>query len=89
MSRKRRIEYRAVSDLRPYPKNVRIHPARQINLLVKSIRKFKMTTALVIDEGNVILAGLPGSSKGRISGSSGNRASWPFGCREARLCACR
>ena len=55
--RRRQIEYRKVSELKPHPKNVRAHPAKQINLLVKSIKQFGVTNPPLIDENDVILAG--------------------------------
>jgi len=55
--RRRQIEYRKVSELKPHPKKVRAHPAKQINLLVKSIKQFGVTNPPLIDENDVTLAG--------------------------------
>ena len=55
--RRRQTEYRKVSELKPHPKNVRAHPAKQINLLVKSIKQFGFTNPPLIDENDMTLAG--------------------------------
>jgi ParB-like chromosome segregation protein Spo0J len=54
---RRPIEYRKISEPKRHPKNVRTHPAKQIHLLVKSIKQFGFTNPILIDEKNVILAG--------------------------------
>src|SRR5262245_55291083 len=51
------IEYLPVEDLKPDPHNPRKHPERQINLLVASICQFGFVGAIIVDEGNVIIAG--------------------------------
>jgi DNA methylase/ParB-like nuclease domain len=49
------IAYRPISDLKPDPKNARIHKPRQINLLAKSIESFGFNVPILIDgEGNVL-----------------------------------
>lgn len=51
------IEYVAVGDLKPDPRNARKHPDSQIDLLAASFRQFGFAGAIVIDEGNVIISG--------------------------------
>jgi DNA modification methylase len=57
MQQPRGIEFRKSSVLKPHPRNVRKHPAKQIDLLVKSFKQFNVTQPPLIDENNVILAG--------------------------------
>ena len=51
------LESRKIGAIRPHPKNVRTHPRKQQDRLVESIREFGFTSPILIDEGNVILAG--------------------------------
>ncbi len=51
------IIIKKVSELKLYDKNHRIHPKKQIDLLVKSIEKFGFTTPVLIDEDNEVIAG--------------------------------
>src|SRR5437660_4380710 len=51
------LESREIGAIRPHPKNVRTHPKKQKDRLVESIREFGFTSPILIDEGNVILAG--------------------------------
>jgi ParB/Sulfiredoxin domain len=51
------IEHLPVRDLKPNPHNARKHPESQIELLAASIRQFGFVGAIVVDEGNVIIAG--------------------------------
>ena len=51
------LESRKIGAIRPHPKNVRTHPRKQKDRLVESIREFGFTSPILIDEGNVILAG--------------------------------
>jgi DNA modification methylase len=57
MQRPRALEIRKLPTLKPHPRNVRKHPAKQIDLLVKSFKQFNVTQPPLIDENNVILAG--------------------------------
>ena len=57
MPGKRKIEYRAISALKPHPNNVRTHPTKQIDLLVNSINIFGVTAPPLVDEHDIILAG--------------------------------
>jgi len=52
----RQIVWRAISSLKPFPKNPRRHPEAQIAALMKSIRRF-WTIPILIDETGTILAG--------------------------------
>ncbi len=51
------IEYITKDKLTPHPKNPRLHPHEQLELLSNSIAKFNFTNPILIDENNVILAG--------------------------------
>jgi len=46
-----------VSDLKPHPKNPRIHPDRLINSLITSIKTYGFTSPVLLDGDNRILAG--------------------------------
>jgi DNA modification methylase len=52
----KQIVWRAISSLKPFPKNPRRHPKAQIAALMKSIRRF-WTIPILIDEAGTILAG--------------------------------
>ena len=51
------LESRKIGAIRPHPKNARTHPRNQFDRLVESIREFGFTNPILLDEGNVILAG--------------------------------
>ena len=51
------IEYRSLSDLKPNPKNPRLHSEKQIHQVAASIRAFGFNTPLMVDSNGVILAG--------------------------------
>jgi len=51
------IVYADVADLRPDPGNARIHPKRQIDQLVASIRSFGFVNPILIDEAGGVIAG--------------------------------
>lgn len=46
-----------LSELKPNPKNVRLHSAKQLEEYKRSVEKFGQTKAIVIDEDNTILIG--------------------------------
>lgn len=46
-----------ISDLKPYEKNPRTHPAGQIEQIRKSIREFGFTNPILVDEDGLIVAG--------------------------------
>ena len=51
------IEYVPVGALKPDPHNPRKHPESQIDLLAANIRQFGFIGAVIVDEGNEIIAG--------------------------------
>jgi len=51
------IEYCKPSDLKPHPKNPRIHPDSAIEKLMKSIGEFGFVNPILISKDNYILAG--------------------------------
>src|SRR6266446_2628195 len=53
---RKQIVWRAISSLKPFPKNPRRHPEAQIAALMKSISRF-WTIPILIDETGTILAG--------------------------------
>lgn len=46
-----------LKDIKPNEKNYRIHNARQIEQLAKSVKLFGQTRPIILDENNVIIAG--------------------------------
>jgi ParB-like chromosome segregation protein Spo0J len=56
-SRRLRITYKPTSALRPYPRNSKRHPKRQIDALVKSLEEFGFAAPIIEDEHGLILAG--------------------------------
>lgn len=51
------IETLAIEDIKPYDKNARTHPKRQIELLARNIKRFGFTTPVLVDKNNVLIAG--------------------------------
>jgi hypothetical protein len=43
--------------LQPYPRNARTHSKKQIHQIAESIRRFGFTNPVLLDDGNMILAG--------------------------------
>ena len=52
-----KIETIKLNDLKPYEKNQKLHPKKQIDLLKKNIEEFGFTTPILIDKNNEIIAG--------------------------------
>ena len=52
-----KIEEIKIKELKPYSKNAKSHPQKQIKLLAKNIDKFGFTTPILIDDNNEIIAG--------------------------------
>lgn len=51
------IEEMAVRELRPYPKNARIHSRQQIKQIARSIERFGFCNPVLVDDGRQIIAG--------------------------------
>lgn len=51
------VEYLAVSDLKPNPRNARKHSKKQLHQIAASIREFGFNIPVLTDKGNVIIAG--------------------------------
>ena len=51
------IEELEINNLKPYDKNQKLHPKKQIDLLKKNINEFGFTTPILIDKDNEIIAG--------------------------------
>jgi len=51
------IIQRKIADLKPDPKNARIHKSRQISLLAKSIKAFGFNVPVLVDGDDNVLAG--------------------------------
>jgi len=49
--------YIAISDIKPYENNARLHPEEQLDKIANSIREFGFITPVIIDENNTILVG--------------------------------
>ncbi len=63
-----RIERVPIATIRPNPKNARTHSRKQIRQIAASIRKFGFLNPLIIDEGNMILAGHGRLEAARLEG---------------------
>ena len=59
-----RIEWAPIESIRPNPKNARTHSRKQKRQIANSIRKFGFLNPLIVDDGNMILAG-----HGRLEGA--------------------
>ena len=51
------VEYLAVSDLKPDPRNARKHSKKQLHQIAASIREFGFNIPVLTDIGNIIIAG--------------------------------
>ena len=51
------ISYRAVADLKPYPRNARTHSRKQVKQIAAAIKEFGFTNPVLIDESDQIIAG--------------------------------
>jgi ParB-like nuclease domain len=51
------ITYRAVTELKPYPRNARTHSRKQVKQIAAAIREFGFTNPVLIDEDDRIIAG--------------------------------
>ena len=53
---KLKIEYVDINNIKPYSKNAKRHPKKQIEQIKKSIEDFSFNDPIAIDENNVIIA---------------------------------
>ena len=51
------VEYIAPSELIPYGKNAKRHPAEQVKLIANSIKQFGFQQPIVVDSNNVVVIG--------------------------------
>ena len=51
------ITYRAVTELKPYPRNARTHSRKQVKQIAAAIKEFGFTNPVLIDEHDQIIAG--------------------------------
>ena len=51
------IESRLIGELRPYPRNARIHSRKQIRQIANSIERFGFCNPVLVDDGGQIIAG--------------------------------
>jgi len=51
------IEYIPISEIKPYPKNAKKHPADQVEIIANSIKEFGWTQPIVLDKDNEIIIG--------------------------------
>jgi ParB-like chromosome segregation protein Spo0J len=51
------IEQAAVADLRPNPRNARVHSAKQLHQIKASIEAFGFNNPILIDKDNLVIAG--------------------------------
>lgn len=50
------ITYISVTDLKPYQKNNKNHPAKQVQMIADSISQFGFKNPIIIDKDNNIIA---------------------------------
>lgn len=51
------IQNKPIDELKPFKKNPKKHPEKQINMLKKSMQEFGWTNPILISQGNMIIAG--------------------------------
>jgi hypothetical protein len=51
------VQYLAVSDLKPNPRNARLHSKKQLHQIAASISEFGFNVPVLIDRDNVIIGG--------------------------------
>jgi DNA modification methylase len=51
------LELLPLTELKPYPRNARMHSKKQVRQIANSIRRFGFTNPVLVDNDNVILAG--------------------------------
>src|SRR5579875_3236940 len=54
---KAEVVYVAPEALKPFPRNARVHPAKQIDQIVASIRQYGFTAPVLLGTDDTILAG--------------------------------
>ena len=59
---------RSVDDLRPNPRNTRIHSKRKINDLANAIKAVGFIGVIIIDETGVIWLAMPDTPRRKLSG---------------------
>lgn len=62
------IEYLAISELKPNQRNARLHSQKQLHQIAASIGEFGFNVPVLIDRGNVIIAGHGRVGAARILG---------------------
>lgn len=50
-----KIEYIPIDQLKPYEKNAKLHPPKQVEHIANSIRGFGFRQPLVVDKDNVLV----------------------------------
>jgi len=53
----RRVEWRDIEGLKPYPRNARLHPKKQLQKIARSIKRFGFVAPILIDATGRIIAG--------------------------------
>lgn len=51
------IDTITISDIKPYEKNAKSHPKKQVDLLAENIKRFGFTTPCLVDKDNNLIAG--------------------------------
>jgi DNA modification methylase len=67
-SHRARVELKDIAELKPYPRNARIHSKRQIKQLARSIARFGFLCPILIDANNQIIAGHARTESARLLG---------------------
>ena len=63
-----RIERVPIGALRPNPRNARTHSKKQIRQIAASIRRFGFLNPVLVDDGNMVLAGHGRLEAARLEG---------------------
>ena len=51
------ITYVDISSIKPYARNARNHPRKQVNLIAAAMQEFGFTNPIITDENGEIIAG--------------------------------
>ncbi len=51
------IYYQPLNELKPYPRNARVHSMKQVRQVAGSIRRYGFNSPILIDDDSIILAG--------------------------------
>ena len=70
------ITQRKLGDIKPYPKNAKEHPEKQIKQVANSIREFGFNQPIVVDKDGVIVVGHGRYTEGGVIIKNGKEIDW-------------